>query len=73
MSMVKGRKEVSQRLPYVTPGVQETEAVAYMCSVKKVFLEISQNIQENTCARLSLFNKITETLVKKRIWQGVFL
>ena len=27
------------------------EAVAQMCSVKKVFLEISQNSQENTCAR----------------------
>ena len=27
------------------------EAVALMCSVKKVFLEISQNSHENTCAR----------------------
>ena len=27
------------------------EAVAQTCSVKKVFLEISQNLQENTCAR----------------------
>ena len=27
------------------------EAVAQMCSVKKVFLEILQNWQENTCAR----------------------
>ena len=27
------------------------EAVAQRCSVKKVFLEISQNSQENTCAR----------------------
>ena len=23
-----------------------------MCSVKKVFLEISQNLQENTCSRV---------------------
>ena len=29
------------------------EAVVRMCSVKKVFLEISQNSQENTCARAS--------------------
>ena len=29
------------------------EAVARRCSVKKVFLEISQNSQENTCARVS--------------------
>ena len=28
-----------------------TEAVAQMCSVKKVFLEISQNSQENICVR----------------------
>ena len=27
------------------------------CSVKKVFLEISQNSQENTCARVSFLNK----------------
>ena len=28
-----------------------TEAVVRMCSIKKVFLEISQNLQEFTCAR----------------------
>ena len=38
-----------------------TEAVAQRCSVKKVFLEILQDSQENTC--VSLFNKI-----KKRFW-----
>ena len=27
------------------------EAVVQRCSVKKVFLEISQNLQENNCAR----------------------
>ena len=31
---------------------EELEAVAQRCSVKKVFLEISQNSQENTCARI---------------------
>ena len=30
------------------------EAVAQRCSVKKLFLEISQNSQENTCARVSV-------------------
>ena len=30
------------------------EAIVQTCSVKKVFLEISQNSQENTCARVSL-------------------
>ena len=29
-----------------------SEAVAQTCSVKKVFLEISQNLQEHTCARV---------------------
>ena len=28
------------------------EAVVQRCSVKKVFLEMSQNSQENTCARV---------------------
>ena len=30
------------------------EAVAQRCFVKKVFLEISQNSQENNCARVFL-------------------
>ena len=30
---------------------RNTEAVAQRCSVKKLFLEISQNSQENSCAR----------------------
>ena len=32
-----------------------TEAVVQRCSVKKVFLEISQNSQKNICARVSFF------------------
>ena len=32
---------------------RQTEAVAQRCSVKKLFLEISQNSQENICARAS--------------------
>ena len=35
-----------------------TEAVAWRCSVKKVFLEISQNSQENVCARVSFLIKL---------------
>ena len=35
-----------------------TEAVARRCSVKKVFLEILQSTQENTCARVYFFNKV---------------
>ena len=47
------------------------EAVARRGSVKKVFLEILQNSQENTCARV-FFNKVA-TLLKKRSGTGVFL
>ena len=36
----------------------DTEAVARRCSVKKVFLEISQNSQENTSANVSLLIKL---------------
>ena len=35
-----------------------TEAVVQSCSVKKVFLEISQNLQENACARISFLVKL---------------
>ena len=35
-----------------------TEAVARRCSMRKMFLEISQNSQENTYARVSLLIKL---------------
>ena len=35
-----------------------TEAVVLWCSVNKVFLEILQNSQENTCARVSFLIKL---------------
>ena len=34
-----------------------TEAVVLRCSVKDVFFEISQNLQENTCSRVSFLIK----------------
>ena len=34
------------------------EAAAQICSVKKVFLEISENSQENNCARVSILIKM---------------
>ena len=37
---------------------QYIEAVVWRCSVKKVFLKISQNSQENTCARVSFLIKL---------------
>ena len=43
-----------------------TEAVAQRCSVKKVFLEISQNSQENACARASFLIKLQASVLK--VW-----
>ena len=40
------------------------EAVAQRCSVKKVFLQISQNPQENNCARASFLIKLQVLLIK---------
>ena len=34
-------------------GDEILEAVVQRCSIKKVFLEISQKSQENACARVS--------------------
>ena len=44
------------------------EAVVRGCSVKNVFLEISQNSQENTCATVSFLIKLhaeTRDIIKK--------
>ena len=48
-----------------------SEAVVQRCSVKKTFLEISQNSQENSCVRVSLLKKST-SLLKKRLWHRCF-
>ena len=51
------------------------EAVVQRCSVKKLFLEISQNSQKNTCARVSFLIKLQArpvTLLKKRLWHRCF-
>ena len=44
-------------------------------SVKKVFFKISQNSQENTCARVSFFKKVAclrAATIKKRFWHRCF-
>ena len=50
------------------------KAVVQRCSVKKVFLEISQNSQENTCTRVSFLIRLQRpaTLFKKRRWHRCF-
>ena len=64
-----------------------SEAVAQKCSVKKVFLEISQNSQENNRGQSLSCNKVAgpacnfikketlarpSTLLKKRLWHRCF-
>ena len=53
-----------------------TEAVTQRCSVEKVFLEISQNSQENTCARVFFLIKLQasglQPYLKKRHWHRCF-
>ena len=60
----------------ISGHVQNTEAVVQRCSVKKVFLEISQNSQENICTRVSFLIKLQAsdpaTLLKKRLWHRCF-
>ena len=51
------------------------EAVVWRCSVEKVFLQISQNSQENTCARVSFLIKalaFTTLFIKKETLAQVF-
>ena len=51
------------------------EAVSRRCSIKKVFLEILQNSQENTCVRVSFLIKLQAwpaTLLKKKLWHKCF-
>ena len=54
----------------------DTEALGRKCSVKAVFLEISQNSRENNCAKVSFLIKLQAlacNLFKKRLWRRCFL
>ena len=51
--------------------IHQTEAAARRCSVKKEFLEISRNSQENTLARVSFLIKL-QALGTKRLWHRCF-
>ena len=53
-SPLKGMKTVFY---FMLKVIFVSEAVAQRCSVKTVFLEISQNSHESTCARVSFLNK----------------
>ena len=45
----------------------DSEVVVRRCSVKTVFLKISQNSQDNTCARVSFLIKLQASGVNLRI------
>ena len=53
-----------------------TNAVSWRCSIKKVLLEISQNSQENNCAKVPFFNKVAglnlHLYKKNRLWHRCF-
>ena len=48
----------AEPLKETLPRLLGSEAVAGRCSVKRVFLEISQNSEENTCVRISFLIKL---------------
>ena len=48
-------EEMASKIVRREKGVEE---VSQLCSVKKVFLKISQNSQENNCARVSFLIKL---------------
>ena len=53
--------------------IEILEAVARRCPVKKVFVKISQNLQENTCARVSFLIKLQAyNFIKKETRAQVF-
>ena len=67
---VNCRKSIEKKI-----NVIQTEAVVQRCSVKEVFLKVSQNLQEKTFARVSfLINLVASTwnVIKKRPWHRCF-
>ena len=71
-------KKISQfylKLIYEDPQRLSKDTVARSCSVKKVFLKISQNSQEKTCPRASFLIKLqveASNFIKKETLAQVF-
>ena len=61
MLCVQGKYYITEQIVQIKPvsigGSLKVEAVAQTCSLKKLFLEISQNSQKNTSARVSILIK----------------
>ena len=49
-------KMFKRNMKLTRPACWITETVVQRCSIKKVFFEISQNSQENTCTRISFLS-----------------
>ena len=62
-----------RNLPGKKLMLEPIEAIDQRCSVKKVFLEISQNSQKNPCARVSFLIKMQDFRGKRDSGTGVFL
>ena len=56
----------------IVKRTHSAEAVAPRCSVKKVFLKIFKNSQENTCARISFLIKFQASFTIKETLAEVF-
>ena len=54
------KRKARENTEYIrsTKFIVKTEAVTQRCSVKKLFSEVSQNSQENTCTRVSFSIKL---------------
>ena len=66
-------QEFSRRMRVLITSEQIiTESVVQSCSVKNVFVEISQNSQENTWARVSFLIKQAGNFIKKETLAQVF-
>ena len=61
---------IFQRVEKEETSLKMSEAVVQRCSVKKVFLNIFQNAQENTCAKV--YFQIKLQLVQKKSLAYVF-
>ena len=55
---VNQNKEIFGNIKVILTFLHILEAAVQRCSVKKVFLEVSQNSQENICARVSFLMKL---------------
>ena len=69
-------KKMREKFYTIAPlSLRKREAVVQSCYIKQVFLKISQNSQENICARALFLIKLQATLaslLKKRLWHKCF-